>query len=135
LNLPSIEVEVVSIYPASDDAIALERACLSLRCLPFRRAFFEELNHQPISSNELCRRQDWPTLVFAPFGVERAEAHFNWLIRLGVLRREVDGQGLTERVRLTPLGRQVLDRWPGEIPRAGLRERIQENFRRHRPRF
>jgi hypothetical protein len=56
------------------------------------------------------------------------------MIRLGILRREVDGQGLTERVRLTPMGRDLLERLPGEIPRAGLRERIQENFRRHRPR-
>jgi hypothetical protein len=117
------------------DAVALARASNSLRCLPFRRAFYEEVSEQPISSGELCRRQDWERLVFAPFGPERAEAHFRWLIRLGVLRREVDGQGLTERVRLTPMGREVLARWPGEIPRAGLRERIQENFRRHRPRF
>lgn len=120
---------------SEDDPKALERACRSLRCLPFRRAFFEEVGRAAISSSELCRRQDWPRLVFAPFGVERAEAHFHWLIRLGVLRREVDGQGLTERVRLTPLGRRALARWPGEIPRAGLRERIQENFRRHRPHF
>ncbi|MEB3323379.1 MAG: hypothetical protein VKI81_11200 [Synechococcaceae cyanobacterium] len=117
------------------DAIALERAARSLRCLPFRRAFYEEVDRRPMGGTELCAREDWPTLVFAPFGPERAEAHFAWLIRLGVLRREVDGQGLTERVRLTPLGRAVLARWPGEIPRAGLRERIRENFRRHRPRF
>jgi len=118
-----------------DDPVALARAAHSLRCLPFRRAFYEEVGGRPISSEELCGRQDWPSLVFAPFGPDRAEAHFNWLIRLGVLRREVDGQGLTERVRLTPMGRTVLTRWPGEIPRAGLRERIHENFRRHRPRF
>jgi hypothetical protein len=125
----------LTVLPPVEDRLALDRATASLRCLPFRRAFFEELKNRAISSQELCRRQDWANLVFAPFGPERAEAHFNWLIRLGVLRREVDGQGLTERVRLTPLGRQVLERWPGEIPRAGLRERIQENFRRHRPRF
>jgi hypothetical protein len=126
----------VSATPFSGgDAIALQRAATSLRCLPFRRAFYEEVSGQPISSGELCRREDWQRLVFAPFGPERAEAHFTWLIRLGVLRREVDGQGLTERVRLTPMSREVLARWPGEIPRAGLRERIHENFRRHRPRF
>jgi hypothetical protein len=117
------------------DATALNRALRSLRCLPFRRAFYEEVAQRPMGSRELCRREDWKRLVFAPFGTDRAEAHFNWLIRLGVLRREVDGQGLTERVRLTPLGREVLGRYPGEIPRAGLRERIGENFRRHRPRF
>lgn len=117
------------------EALALDRADRSLRCLPFRRAFYEEVADQPISSAELCRREDWPTLVFAPFGPERAEDHFIWLIRLGVLRREVDGQGLTERVRLTPMGRALLNRWSGEIPRAGLRDRIHENFLRHRPRF
>jgi hypothetical protein len=114
---------------------ALRRASLSLRCLPFRRAFYEQVDGRAISATELCRRTDWQQLVFAPFGEERAEAHFRWLIRLGVLRREVDGQGLTERVRLTPMGRELLTIWPGEVPRASLRERIHENFRRHRPRF
>jgi hypothetical protein len=63
------------------------------------------------------------------------EDHFIWLIRLGVLRREVDGQGLTERVRMTPMGRQLLERWSGEIPRAGLIERICQGLRRRRPRL
>ncbi|MCX5951032.1 MAG: hypothetical protein NT158_07705 [Cyanobacteria bacterium] len=120
---------------ATPDRRALDRACQSMRCLPFRRAFYAEVAETPISSNELCGRADWADLVFAPFGPERAEAHFNWMIRLGILRREVDGQGLTERVRLTPMGRQLLAISPGEIGRASLRERIQENFQRHRPRF
>ena len=106
-----------------------------LCCLPFRRAFYDHVRETAISSSELCQREDWQRLVFAPFGPERAEGHFNWLIRLGVLRREVDGQGLTQRVRLTPMGRMVVSRWPGEIPRADLRTRIRENFRRHRPRL
>ena len=115
------------------DGIALARANRALRCLPFRRAFYSEVANRPISSSELCARSNWHKLVFAPFGPERAEDHFRWLIRLGVLRREVDGQGLTERVRLTPLGRAVLSLWPGEVPRAGLRDRMLETFRRHRP--
>ena len=117
------------------DRRALDRASQSMRCLPFRRAFYEEVAETPISSNALCSRADWADLVFAPFGPERAEAHFNWMIRLGILRREVDGQGLTERVRLTPMGRELLATSHGEIGRASLRERIQENFQRHRPRF
>jgi len=114
---------------------ALRRASLSLRCLPFRRAFYEQVDGQAISATDLCRCSNGQRLVFAPFGEERAEDHFNWLIRLGVLRREVDGQGLTERVRLTPMGRELLASWPGEVPRATLRERFHETFRRHRPRF
>jgi hypothetical protein len=121
--------------PSAAAAKALRRAARSLRCLPFRRAFYEEVDGQAMAATDLCARGDWARLVFAPFGVERAEAHFRWLILLGVLRREVDGQGLTERVRLTPMGRQLLASWNGEVPRAGLQERIRENFRRHRPRF
>ncbi len=117
------------------DRWARERAARSLRCLPFRRAFYEELSQGAISSGELVARADWPALLFASVGVERAEAHFIWLIRLGVLRREVDGQGLTERVRLTPLGRSVISRWPGEIPRSGPRQLIREAVLRHWPRL
>lgn len=32
-----------------------------------------------------------------------------WLIQVGVLRREVDGQGITDSYRLAPLGRQLLE--------------------------
>ncbi len=37
------------------------------------------------------------------------ENEFLKLITIGVLRREVDGQGLTSKVRITPIGRQVLE--------------------------
>ena len=37
------------------------------------------------------------------------ENQFIKLIKIGVLRREVDGQGLTSKVRITPIGRQVLE--------------------------
>ncbi len=37
------------------------------------------------------------------------ENEFLRLIKIGVLRREVDGQGLTSKVRITPIGRQILE--------------------------
>ena len=37
------------------------------------------------------------------------ENEFLRLIKIGVLRREVDGQGLTSKVRIPPIGRQVLE--------------------------
>jgi hypothetical protein len=40
-----------------------------------------------------------------------AENDLMWLIDVGVLRREVDGQGITDSFRLTPLGRQLLQEW------------------------
>lgn len=121
---------------ADTESRSLARAALSLRCLPFRRRFYEAVGEEPLSSTELVRRAEGPPpFTFLPLSSERTEDHFLWLIRLGVLRREVDGQGLTERVRLTPMGRKLLGCWSGEIPRAGRRERILEALRRHRPRL
>lgn len=40
-----------------------------------------------------------------------AEAELLWLIQVGLLRREVDGQGLTDSFRITPLGRQLVQKW------------------------
>ena len=121
---------------ADTESRSLARAALSLRCLPFRRPFYEAGGKDPLTSTELAGRAEVPApYTFHPLSSDRTEDHFLWLIRLGVLRREVDGQGLTERVRLTPMGRQLLRRWPGEIPRAGRRERILEALRRHRPRL
>ena len=52
----------LTVLPPVEDRLALNRATVSLRCLPFRRAFFEELKNRAISSQELCRRQDWANL-------------------------------------------------------------------------
>jgi hypothetical protein len=110
---------------------AIERARRSIRSLPFRRLFYQEVELKSMNSSELVEREDWEKLVFVPFGRERAEEHFEWMIKLGILRREVDGQGLTNRVRLTPFGGMIIRQWKGEIPRSGIRERIKENFYRH----
>jgi hypothetical protein len=40
-----------------------------------------------------------------------AENELLWLIQVGLLRREVDGQGLTNSFRVTPLGRQLVQNW------------------------
>ena len=117
------------------DGHALWRARRALRCLPFRADFYRQLDHEALSSHQLAGRDDWQRLCHRRLGVRRCEDHFIWLIRLGVLRREVDGQGLTERVRLTPMGREVLAIWPGEIPPAGPLLLVRGWLRRHRPRL
>lgn len=121
--------------PSLSDAHSLARAAQAMRCLPFRRGFYERVSQQPLGSEAFCHLPEASRLCWGQMGPDRVEAHFIWLIRLGVLRREVDGQGLTERVRLTPMGRDLLARWPGAIPRAGLAERLQHQLRRSRPRL
>ena len=114
---------------------ALRRGRVALRCLPFRQAFYRQLESRALGSNDLASSPTAAPWCLPPVGVYEAEGHLIWLIQLGVLRREVDGQGLTERVRLTPLGRQVLQAWPGEIPRANPGQRLWGWLQRHRPRL
>ncbi|MFY8148842.1 MAG: Npun_F0494 family protein [Prochlorococcaceae cyanobacterium] len=117
------------------DAHSRRRAEREVFCLPYRRGFYELVRDQPISSTSFCQRDDLRSLhrglVPRPESVER---DWIWLIRLGVLRREVDGQGLTERVRLTPMGRQLLAQWPGEFPRPTPLQHLQHWISRYRPR-
>ena len=118
-----------------DDSRSLNRAAESLSCLPFRRAFYDSISQTPISSLSLAMHSGHKQFCFDRLKPDRIESHFRWLIRLGVLRREVDGQGLTERVRLTPMAERVLQRWSGEIPRAGISSHFKHWVRRYRPRF
>lgn len=111
------------------------RAAQAMRCLPFRRSFYDLVATTPLSSGAFCRRADAQQHCSRRMGSQRVEDHWIWLIQVGVLRREVDGQGLTERVRLTPMGRELLEQWHGEIPQAPLLERVQHQLRRRRPRL
>ena len=115
------------------DARAQRRAAQALSCLPFRRALYDVLASSALSSSAIAAAGSRYSRV--PLNANVAEGHLIWLIQLGVLRREVDGQGLTERVRLTPMGRDLLSTLPDEIPAAGPLSRVRHWLRRHRPRL
>ena len=114
---------------------SLHRARQAMRCLPFTHGFYALLEQGALSSTELTARSDWRELCPSSLNRSRTEDTLIWLIQLGVLRREVDGQGLTERVRLTPMGRELLQNWSAAIPPAPLHQRIHHWLRRHRPRL
>ena len=63
-----------SVAALVNDPWATTRAAKALRCLPFRRKFYEEVAQRALSSSALCRRRDalshW-TRTLAP---ERVEA-------------------------------------------------------------
>ena len=103
-----------------------------MRCFPFSTNLYRDLQqrgHDAAGLWNRCERygrdQGWP------HSAEALEDHLLWLISVGVLRREVDGQGLTSRFRLTPLGRQLLDRNPQLLDApAPLIDRMQNALRR-----
>lgn len=117
--------------PAADRS--LRRARQALGCLPFRRALYEQLASSALSSSAIAAAGS--RYSRSRLNASQVEGHLIWLIQLGVLRREVDGQGLTERVRLTPMGRHLLSTIPAEIPGAGPLTRLRHWLRRHRPRL
>ena len=106
-----------------------------MRCLPFTQALYRDLQDQGLDAEFLWRDQrryrrgkGWH------HHAENLEDDLRWLIRVGVLRREVDGQGLTSRFRLTPLGRQLLDGDPDLLQqRAAPLERLRHAVRRRWP--
>ena len=108
---------------------AARRADRAARCSPLHRRCFAALQEGAVGLTDLCA-SDSPFTTRA-LNEAQAEQQVDWLLRVGLLRREVDGQGLTDRVRLTPLGRQVVAAWPeGSRPPASLQERWRNGLRR-----
>jgi hypothetical protein len=93
----------------------IERAARAVRCSSFQRPLFEAMIAQSVAlgaiAGETGVRQQYTNRPLSELG---AEAELLWLIQVGLLRREVDGQGLTDSFRLTPLGRQLIQTWQTE---------------------
>jgi hypothetical protein len=106
----------------------LKRAEIALSCSPFYLKLFKAMRNQSVPIGAIGG-----TLGVKAGYVRRAlsevkvEDELVWLIKVGLLRREVDGQGLTDSFRLTPLGRQIVGRWEqqeDEIPQASIIVRV-----------
>ena len=115
------------------DQRSWERAGRSMRCLPFGENLYQDLQLNGLDAATIWReRQRYGRGNRWPSHSEALEDDLRWLITVGVLRREVDGQGLTSRFRLTPLGRDLLANdstlltipptWPEQLKQA-LRRR------------
>lgn len=68
----------------------------------------------------------------------RVEIDLTWLIQVGLLRREVDGQGITDSFRLTPLGKYLVEQWETQgstWKKITLGQRLINRFQRWFPWF
>ncbi|HEY9700007.1 MAG TPA: Npun_F0494 family protein [Trichocoleus sp.] len=93
----------------------IDRAERALRCAPFQLSLFATMRWQSVELRAIAGKagvengytqQSIPELA--------AENSLLWLIQVGLLRREVDGQGLTDSFRLTPLGHQIVEKWQNQ---------------------
>ena len=93
------------------DQKIFRRAKKGIRNCPFNLFLFQSLLKRSLSAQDVFLtkskylKQEFMFINSSSF----LENEFLKLIKIGVLRREVDGQGLTSKVRITPIGRQVLE--------------------------
>jgi hypothetical protein len=100
--VPSIQ------YPLS----TVHRAERAMRCAPFQLHLFACMVDHSVALLQMVGPSGLQQRYTRKALSERtAEAELLWLIQVGLLRREVDGQGLTDSFRVTPLGRQLVQKW------------------------
>ncbi|MGB6301296.1 MAG: Npun_F0494 family protein [Rivularia sp. (in: cyanobacteria)] len=85
-----------------------KRAERALRCSPFKLSLFEQMLTQRVAMSEISGsnglKNNFTKRTLSELAADNALV---WLIEVGLLRREVDGQGITDSFRLTPLGHQL----------------------------
>ena len=93
------------------DQKIFRRAKKGIKNCPFNFLFFQSLQKGSLSAQKVFENKSkYLTKEFMFINNTLfIENEFIKLIKIGVLRREVDGQGLTSKVRITPIGRQVLE--------------------------
>ena len=89
---------------------AYSRALRAWQLSPFHLALFQVLQERGVPLGAIQGSQGFQSgYTVRPLAERQTEDELMWLIQVGVLRREVDGQGITDSYRLAPLGRQILE--------------------------
>ncbi len=93
------------------DKKIFKRAKKGIKSSPFNFFLFQSLLKSSLSAQNvfLNKSKYLKSECMLINSASLIENEFIKLIKIGVLRREVDGQGLTSKVRITPIGRQVLE--------------------------
>ncbi len=106
----------------------LTRAERGLCCAPFRLTLFTAMKAKSVPLPHIAGETGFKEgYTFKSLSEQRVERELMWLIQVGLLRREVDGQGITDSFRLTPLGRQIVDKWnsqKGHLPQLSWWEKL-----------
>ncbi len=106
----------------------VKRAKVALSCSPFQLKLFKDMRNQSVPIEQIAEAIGIESgYAKQTMRESKTEDELVWLINVGLLRREVDGQGLTDSFRLTPLGRKIIEQWEqseNKIPAASIAEQI-----------
>ncbi|BAY96865.1 hypothetical protein NIES37_08020 [Tolypothrix tenuis PCC 7101] len=105
----------------------IERAERSLICSPFSPALLEAMRQRSVSVSAIAQDNGIKYgYTKQPLSELACDQALDWLIQVGVLRREVDGQGITDSFRLTPLGQKLAEQYQNKNwPQPSWSDRIQ----------
>ena len=108
----------------------IKRAERSLLCSPFHLSLFVNMACQSVPIGNITLdcgiKNGYTKRSLSELAVDNALV---WLIDVGLLRREVDGQGITDSFRLTPLGRQLVEKLQNQPHlHASWSDRFQDIF-------
>lgn len=106
----------------------LKRAERALACTCFKLQLFIAMKSDSVPLPNITFQMGMQNqYTQKPLSEQKTERDLMWLITVGILRREVDGQGITDSFRLTPLGRQIISKWEElgeELPQPSWWDRV-----------
>ncbi|MBV6624759.1 MAG: hypothetical protein KI793_17785 [Rivularia sp. (in: Bacteria)] len=106
--MPAVDSQTQKKFAYTD--FTQKRAIRALRCSPFKLSLFQQMLSERVAMSEISGsnglRNNYTKNSLSELAADNA---LLWLIEVGLLRREVDGQGITDSFRLTPLGRQLVE--------------------------
>ncbi|MBE9124942.1 Npun_F0494 family protein [Coleofasciculus sp. LEGE 07081] len=112
----------------------VKRAEQALRCLPFQLPLFTAMGSRSVSLQAIAGQEGVNRhYIKRPLSELAVQGNLMWLIQVGILRREVDGQGITDSFRLTPLGHQLVEKWANQgniLPPPSLWDRCYNALNR-----
>lgn len=123
-----------SAQPIQYPVRTVKRASQAMRCLPFQLPLFMAMRSSSVSLQAIAGQEGVNRhYINRPLSELAVEGNLMWLIQVGILRREVDGQGITDSFRLTPLGHQLVEKWVNQsniLPPPSLWERCNNALNR-----
>jgi hypothetical protein len=127
--MPDVDSQLTP-KPFSYSRRTIERAERSLLCSPFHLSLFATMVNQSVPMKNIALdagvKNGYTKRPLSELAVDNALV---WLIDVGILRREVDGQGITDSFRLTPLGHQLVEKFQNQPQhRVSWSDRITDIF-------
>jgi hypothetical protein len=112
-------IDAKSPKPLAYPTRTIQRAERSLVCSPFQVNLLQTMRLESVQLKAIAGQAGVQHgYTKRPLSELTVENSLMWLIQVGVLRREVDGQGITDSFRLTPLGRQLVEQYQGSSWRS-----------------